>query len=218
MTLKQIRRSNLQAVIDRRFGGVQTRFASAVGRQGDYVSRLVTGRKSLGEKLAREIEAILGMTPGELDQPAAPAVAVSAVQNHFQLGGTVPILRWDQLVLDDHGTMSAQHAQAAQVATQFAPRPSGMSDNAYALPVQGPAMEPEFREGWLVYVDPDTVAQHGDFVVARLEGRAVPILRQLVMEGGVSYLRATNPTQPEPLVPLAAGQILGRVIYQGRIY
>lgn len=65
---QQIRRRALQAVIDRRFGGIQARFSAATGRSTGQISVLLAGKKGLGENLARELELILKLEPGELDR------------------------------------------------------------------------------------------------------------------------------------------------------
>jgi hypothetical protein len=52
-TVKDWRRARLRELIDTHYGGVQSRFGSAVDRQSDYVSRLVTGKKDLGERVNR---------------------------------------------------------------------------------------------------------------------------------------------------------------------
>lgn len=79
-------------------------------------------------------------------------------------------------------------------------------------------MEPEFAEGSIVYVDARTPAKHGDFVVARPEGRMVPLLRLLQIDGDRTYLRALNPLYPDALLELGAGKVLGRVIHQSKSY
>lgn len=43
-----------------------------------------------------------------------------------------------------------------------------ISANTFALVVRGTSMEPEFREGDKVIIDPDVTPQPGDFVVAKL--------------------------------------------------
>ena len=103
-------------------------------------------------------------------------------------------------------------------AKDFAPRFTGLPDNVVALRVQGPAMEPEFHDGWLIYVAPDSPAKHGDFVVAELEDRRTPILRQLLIDGDARFLKALNPAYPEPMLALGNGRIRGRVVYQARSY
>lgn len=206
------RQQALKALIDRRFGGVQSRFGTAIGRQSDYVSRLVNGKKALGEKLAREIERILGLPAGELDrEPGAPD-HVEPLGNPLSLAGHVPVFSWDYLA-------AIQQGQPTTVTSiEVAPRPTGVGEGAYALKVRGPAMEPEFRDGWLVYIDPHANVNHGDFIVAQPAGRMIPLLRQLVIEGDRRYLQATNPAQPEPLIELGDGRVFGRVVYQARAY
>lgn len=205
----------MQAIIERRFGGVQARFGTAIGRQSDYVSRLLTGKKALGERLARDIERILGLEPGELDHEPLPLDRLDPTPVPLQLrGAAVPVYAWENVVHLDHGTTM----NSAVAPLEYAPRPAGVSEHAYALVVRGPAMEPEFRDGWRVYVEPGAPVKHGDFVVALPEGRKIPVLRQLSIEGDTTYLRCLNPQYPEPMIPLGAGRIIGRVVYQGQAY
>ena len=224
MTIAQTRQRALRALIERRFGGVQARFGIAIGRQADYVSRLLSGKKALGEKLAREIEQTLGLSPGELDREPPELESAGPIAAPLASGRRVPILAWESLVQSDHNNKepmlpalpAAERPVAAIV--DYAPRPANVPDNGYALIVRGPAMEPEFRDGWLVFVDDAAQAKHGDFVIARPEGRETPILRQLVIEGDAKYLRCLNASYPEPMLSLGAGKILGRVVYQGKAY
>jgi hypothetical protein len=55
MDIEQIRRARLRSLIDDRFGGTIAAFACEVGRQGDYFSRVLSGKKGFGEALARDI-------------------------------------------------------------------------------------------------------------------------------------------------------------------
>jgi SOS-response transcriptional repressor LexA len=214
MDIASNRRRALQALVERRFGGVQAKFGTAIGRQADYVSRLLSGKKALGEGLAREIEDILRLERGELDrEPTSEAGNESGKIR--QLGGrTVPILAWENFADISAGPLM----NAARLAVAYVPQPSGVSDHAYALPVRGGAMEPEFRDGWLIYVDDAIPCKHGDYVVARPAGMTLPLLRQLVIEGDSTYLRATNPAYPDTMLPLGDGTIVGRVVYQAKAY
>lgn len=60
----------------------------------------------------------------------------------------------------------------------------------FALRVLGDSMEPEFREGHIVIVDPDMPATHGAFVVVEYAGDTV--LRQFAVEAGRTYLKPLN--------------------------
>jgi hypothetical protein len=214
MTTADTRRRALRALIATRFGGVQSRFGSAVGRQSDYVSRLVTGKKHLGERLARDIERILGLDPGHLDREPIELDPVPEVGKSLHFGMSIPLVSWADLVRPDHTAIK----KMGSASVQYLPRPDGVSDSTYALVVRGSAMEPEFRDGWLIYVDPQAPARHNDFVIARLRNHLQPVLRQLMLEGDITYLRALNPQHPGSLVELGGGEILGRVVYQARKY
>lgn len=218
MTIQDTRRRALRALIDSRFGGVQSKFGLAIGRQADYVSRLLSGRKALGERLAREIEGILILPAGSLDQePVSPDRVEVAIGS---LGaGRVPIIPWGPVVHLDHGRNPPSTNTAVNTAIDYAPLPPEVSPAAHARIVRGPAMEPEFVDGAIVYIDPAAAVEHGDFVVARPEGHATPMLRQLVIDGDRSWLRALNSAFPDPIIELTArGEILGRVVYQGKSY
>lgn len=104
------------------------------------------------------------------------------------------------------------------MATEVAPPITGRGSPDFAAFVRGPAMEPEFTDGSLVYVDAKTPAKHGDFVIARPAGRTVPLLRQLQVDGDRKYLRALNPLYPDPVMDLGDGRILGRVVHQFKAY
>ena len=67
MDVFEIRKVRLRELIDSNFDGVQRRFADAIDRQPDYVSRILRGTKRLGEQLARDIENTLGLPPRWLD-------------------------------------------------------------------------------------------------------------------------------------------------------
>ena len=219
MTIAENRRRAVKALIDRKFGGVQAKFGTAIGRQADQVSRIVTGKKPLGERLAREIERALHLQPGELDHDPTEIDSLQSAPDHRFHSGVIPIIAWDQLVRVDHKGEPTKMDVSVIAVSEVAPRPAGVSEKAYALQVRGTAMEPEFRDAVYVYVDECAPVKHGDFVIALPEGRRTPLLRQLILEGDETYLRATNPAHPEQLVPMGAnGMVLGRVVYQGKSY
>ena len=64
----------------------------------------------------------------------------------------------------------------------------------FALMVLGDSMEPEFREGEVILIEPEGLATDGSFVLAQLAGEW--IFRQLVKQGKAWQLRALNPAYP----------------------
>jgi len=68
--------------------------------------------------------------------------------------------------------------------------------NAYALRVQGDSMEPVFPNGSIVIVDPAGEPRHGSYVIVRLDDAEQATFKQLVIDGGIRYLKPLNPRYP----------------------
>ena len=64
------------------------------------------------------------------------------------------------------------------------------SSEPYALQVIDDSMEPEFKKGCLIIIDPSGLAVHGAYVIALVENGY--IFRQLSIEGGRYYLQPLN--------------------------
>ena len=64
------------------------------------------------------------------------------------------------------------------------------SSEPFALQVIDDSMEPEFKRGCIVLIDPSGVAQHGDYVLAVVENGY--IFRQMVQEDKKYYLQPLN--------------------------
>jgi len=72
----------------------------------------------------------------------------------------------------------------------------GCSSRApYALMVYGDQMEPEFKEGAVIIVDPDQPYGHGAYVVADYEGEVY--FRRFEIREQQAYLIADNSKHPE---------------------
>lgn len=80
-TIKDIRRSNLEYVINTRYSGIANRLAVDAGLHQAQIARVfLTGdsRRDIGDKLARKIEAGANLPEGWLDQEHAAADAILA--------------------------------------------------------------------------------------------------------------------------------------------
>lgn len=75
----------------------------------------------------------------------------------------------------------------------------------FALRVAGDSMEPEFREGMILVIEPELDPMPGDFVVAK-NGDGTTF-KQLVKDGDDWYLKPLNPRYP--IKPLGDSQVLG---------
>ena len=95
--------------------------------------------------------------------------------------------------------------------------PVNCSDLSFALRVQGVSMEPKFFDGDLIFVDPESAAENGSFVVARLDDENQATFKQLIIEGGKKYLKPVNPNWPDQLIPINGNcTIVGKVVFTGK--
>lgn len=70
MDMTHTRRTRLLQLRDERFDGKSSAFAEAIGRSESYVSRVLSGKKGLGEAFCRDVEERLGLAPMWLDDLA----------------------------------------------------------------------------------------------------------------------------------------------------
>lgn len=86
--------------------------------------------------------------------------------------------------------------------------------HTFALRVDGDSMEPEFRHGDVIIVEPDMQAEHGDYVIAKNGGDAT--FKQLWKEGADWYLKPLNDRYP--IKPLHDSLIIGVVREKSKRY
>lgn len=66
-SIQDVRRQNLNEMIDREFNGVQTRLAEKLGTQANLVNRWSRGQKIIGDTVARKLEAAANKPTNWLD-------------------------------------------------------------------------------------------------------------------------------------------------------
>ncbi len=82
----------------------------------------------------------------------------------------------------------------------------------FALRVIGDSMEPEFKDGAIIIIDPAGVVENGCYVIA-VHGEEY-IFRQLVVEEGQMFLRALNDAYPDLPLPGGINDLKGRIVQQ----
>jgi len=190
MATIEIRLKNLEALIEE-FGG-QRQLAERADLTPSVISQLKTGRRSLGEKLARKIEAGAEKPTGwmDVDHTGEP----SNVSPGPDIRGLVPLISWVQAgcweeIVDNFHTGDAE---------EWRPTTANCGPHAFALRVTGDSMVnpygfPSIPEGSVVIVDPDRPADNGKIVVAKLVDSQEATLKRLVIDGPNKYLKPLNP-------------------------
>lgn len=177
-----------------------------------YLSQLMHGKASFGERAARRLERDYGMPPGYLDRPAD-----SNVEPGPDIAGLVPLISWVQA---GHWAEIAGSLTPAD-AEEWLPCPVKCGPRTFVLRVRGESMfnphgRPSFQDGDLIFVDPDRPAVHGSLVVVRLDDADEATFKKLIVEGNERYLKALNPAWPEPIIRINGNAtICGVVVFRG---
>jgi SOS-response transcriptional repressor LexA len=196
-------------------------------REKSYFSQLLSGKAAFGEKAARRIERDYQMGRFYLDQPVGLAEEVGEYRVAGRVEGAeaarygvtsamrlCPLISWVQA-----GSWSEviDNLQPGDAEEWFS-CPTRCGPHTYVLRVTGVSMEPVFRDGELIFVDPEAEARHGSFVVVRLDHEKTATFKQLVVERGRRYLRPLNDRWPDPIIEVeGAATICGVVVFKGTV-
>jgi transcriptional regulator with XRE-family HTH domain len=184
----------------------QTELANRSGVSQPAINRILKERskaKQPRKETLDKIAAVLGVTPDQLTGRVA-------IPNRMLARGVVPVLTWENLL---PAGSPEDRCQGTWLAC-----PVEHSDETFALPVLGEAMSGDegYREGEIVFVDPDVSAAHGKDIVV-LKG-ATALFRRLVVTPEGRFLKTLNPAWPTPILPLPDDAVIcGTVIFSGRI-
>lgn len=184
-------------------------------KEKSYISQLIGGKASFGEKAARRLEKTYGMGDKYLEASASNPNTEPAPD----IKGNVPLISWVQA-----GAMCAIVENFSQSdAEDWLPCPVKHSLRTYVLRVRGSSMynpqgERSFRDGDLIFIDPERAYIHKSLVVVRLDNSNEATFKQLIIEGETSYLQALNPSWPEPIIKINNNAtICGVVIFKGEV-
>lgn len=104
-------------------------------------------------------------------------------------------------------------------AEMWLPAAANYGTRTYGLRVRGASMEPRFREGEIIIVDPDAHADSGRFVIAKKTGSQDVTFKQLIREGDAAYLKPLNPAWPEPIIKIdGEWHICGAVVCKMELF
>ena len=127
----------------------------------------LNGRKPLGLKAAIKIATGLGVEVGAFSPRLASelkALAIPNVSAAPNLQKRIPILSDVQAGAPNGGDVEAREAAIDQ--GNYVIGDADLSDECFALTIQGRSMEPDFVQGDIIIVDPSLAPSPGDFVVA----------------------------------------------------
>lgn len=199
--------------------GLGTRLAQITKTTPKAASKWLNLESMPGRANMQAIATALGVRVEWLQFGVEPkrAGGTERLDNNVEPGpeskGLIPLISWVQA-----GAWSeAVDLYAVGDAEDWLPCPANHGPRCFALRVRGESMfDPHgrrsFREGDIVFVDPERQAENGSLVIAKLTDSQEATFKQLVIEDEKRYLKALNPSWPERMMPINGScQIVGVV-------
>lgn len=138
------------------------------------------------------------------------------VEHGPSIKGRLPLISWVQA---GEWTEIADVFDASE-AEDWLHCPVAHSPRTFVLRVRGESMydprgKRSFKDGDLIFVDPERPAQHGSLVIAKLTDGQEATFKELVVEGDNNFLKALNPDWPERIFQInsnchIAGVVIGK--------
>lgn len=136
-----------------------------------YISQIKSGHRGFGEEAARTLETALEL-PKFYFEPNDPTAAIKAANDGFDNAKRVidkPIRYAPVLNFVQAGLFCQYHDDA--IADEFEPIiGDGFGKDAYWVVLEGDSMEPDFKSGELVLIDPDLQPNPADYILAMRAG------------------------------------------------
>lgn len=179
----------------------QAALADAVGIKQASISELETG-KSQSSTFNATIAKACGVDPVWLETGRGQMLpSDSNIEPGPDIKGLVPLISWVQA----GSWCEVEDLYAVGDAEEWMPCPTSHGPRTYALRVRGESMfnpheRRSFRDGDIIFVDPDRLAENGSPVIAKLDDSQEATFKQLVIEGEERYLKALNPNWPDRII------------------
>lgn len=143
----------------------RNQLAADVGMSASAISQIMTGAvKSLKGSTAAKIEAATGVRASWLSTGEGPKMVDATNVTEAAVGmRRIPLIDYVQA---GNWTCPAD-PYAVGDAREWLMTDMALADCAFALEIKGDSMQPEFKAGDRVIIDPEVHPQPGDFVVAQ---------------------------------------------------
>ena len=160
------------------------------------VGRSSSSRRTVAIALACGVDPIwLDTGRGEMSLGGPPGIKGEKGAEGYRTPviARIPLISWDEAKAYTPETAESHHPENVKTWIPVASRTSSAS---YALQVPDDSMEPEFKEGEIVIVDPTMKAEHNRFIIARTGDDSRATLKQLIVMGAKHYMKPLNSRYP----------------------
>ena len=220
--INQIRLNNLELLISE--AGSAAKLARTAGTNSSYLSQvrnqLPTKKgtpRAIGDDLAIKLEDAMNKPQGWMDNSHDGNTYDKQEYNvHLgpELRSPLPLISWVQA----GEWQEISESYVPQYGDESLQCPAKCSPESFVLRVRGSSMEPKFHEGDLIFVDPNAPAEHGKYVVVRIDASNEATFKQLIVEEGSQYLKALNPDWPNRIIEINEdASICGVIVFKGEL-
>lgn len=188
MSISEIRQKNLRKILDAAISSGSSKndadFCSKHDLNPSYISQMLNGHRSIGEKSARNIERKIGLLDKTLDEEQPQQLSPQASNRHseqlnsFDLN-KVPLIACDQIVswLNWHSTSKATDDVCPIKIIEWLYTDVTISDMAFIFDIQDDAMASQYLVGHRVLIEPEINPVPADDVCAYVEGEGIVFRR-----------------------------------------
>ncbi len=207
----------LRELIKNQFHNNQAEFARAIDRSPSQVHQLLSGRRNLGDAIARHIEMTLELGEGWIDG-LAPVKNQPKYPTDLRTNENIPVITWETVGNSNGVPFEIEPNDI----NEWVASTCEHSPFAFALKVQGESMVDNssiysFNEGEIILIDPKLTPRNGDFVIVKPENDTQAFFKKLIIEGSRKYLKSLNPNWPEPIKELKKGTLIYGVIFEKNV-
>lgn len=188
----------------------QSELAKAVGIKPQSVQYLCSGGGK-GSSHTTTFASILGVSAKWLETGKTSMLHEMAIDGHHAVFEPTTTYGLDIVAVSQIPVISSVQAgnlcEAVDLhspghADEWVTTNKKHSKSAYALRVDGISMEPKFYKDDIIIVDPEIEPRHGKFVVAKRLSENGVTFKQFIVDGNDIYLKALNPSWPEPIIKM----------------
>jgi len=162
-------------------------------KEKSYLSQLINGKGSFGERAARRLERDYGMPPGSLDASTDSQERNVVFASNHQAAGSHPLISW----VSAGAWHEALEPYRLSEIEDWPETTEKVSSRSFWLTVKGDSMTSpngqSVPEGMLILVDPDREPINGSLVVAKLVNENEATFKKLILDAGQKYLKPLNP-------------------------
>ena len=214
--------------------GTKAKLAKLLNMDPTYLGRVVEGKQPCPEEKRLKISEFFGYdyvdfialgrhlleggNGDEWERERKSRLGLGNVEPGPDIVGRVPVISWVQA---GGWTGIDEVKTTPDEINEWVYTFRNLSENAFALRVQGDSMEPEFTEGDIVVVEPNAYVDNGKYVIAVFDDSAESaeaVFKQIRFEGDRTYLVPKNPRYPVMDVTGKDFRIVGVVVEKTKKY